>query len=104
MGGVSKDVITKDFQGGDITVALGGTDINFSKADIQNSATLDLTIVAGGVKLVLPNNWDLQINTTNILGGVEDKRRELPPTETKTKTLRITGTIVLGGIEITGYA
>ncbi|GAB5539430.1 MAG: hypothetical protein Salg2KO_15330 [Salibacteraceae bacterium] len=104
MGGVSKDVISKDFQGGEMTVALGGADINFSKADIVETATLDVTIVAGGVKLVLPNNWDLKINTTNIMGAVDDKRRTLPPTEANTKTLILKGTVVLGGIEITGYA
>lgn len=99
-GGVNRDVISKSFKGGELTACMGGAEFNFGKADIETSATLDVTIIMGGVKLIVPQNWDVQINCTNILGGVDDKRRgNGAPIETS-KKLILTGTVIMGGVEI----
>ncbi len=99
---VTKDVISKDFKGGDITAVLGGIEINFANADISGKAgEIDLTIVMGGVKLIVPRHWDVKINTTNIAGGVEDKRQYFAADTAEHKHLTINGTIIMGGVEIT---
>ncbi len=36
-GGVHKTIVSKDFKGGDITVLMGGAEINLSQADINGS-------------------------------------------------------------------
>jgi predicted membrane protein len=103
MGGTSKEIISKDFQGGEVTTFMGGAELYFGNADMTESSQLELTVVMGGVKLVVPSNWDIVINTTNILGGVEDKRRPSPIDIVNMKTLTITGTVIMGGIEIKSY-
>lgn len=100
---VKKDIISKEFKGGEITAVMGGVELNFRTADIDDKAVIDLTLVMGGLKIIVPNHWDVQVNSTNIAGGVEDKRSYHLPEGQPTKTLYINGTIVLGGIEINSY-
>ena len=82
---------------------MGGAEFNFGKADIERRAELDVTVIMGGVKLIVPQNWDVELNTTNILGGVDDKRRGHGATIENTKKLVLTGTVIMGGVEIKSY-
>jgi predicted membrane protein len=75
-GGTQKDVISKTFEGGEITT----------------------------VKLTVPPHWDVVIKTTNIAGGIDDKRRKDGPSGEKTKTLILSGSIIFGGIDIRSSA
>lgn len=99
-GGTQKDVISKSFEGGDVVSVFGGTEINFSKADFESTATIDVSVVFGGVKLILPPHWDLVIQTTNIAGGIDDKRRKEGPVVENPKTLILTGSVIFGGLEV----
>lgn len=101
--GVNKEVISKNYQGGELTTLMGGANIHFGKADIATKATLELTAIMGGVKLIVPDNWDVIINTTTLMGGVEDKRKLSPTVGADHKTLILTGTVIMGGIEIKSY-
>jgi predicted membrane protein len=103
-GGTQKDVISKTFEGGEITTVFGGTEINFGKADIVDVAEINFTTVFGGIKLTVPPHWDVVIKTTNIAGGIDDKRRKDGPSGEKTKTLILSGSIIFGGIDIRSSA
>ncbi|MBK7650840.1 MAG: hypothetical protein IPJ20_08920 [Flammeovirgaceae bacterium] len=48
--------------------------MDLSQADINGSVIIDVTQIFGGVKLVIPSNWELKSDLTAILGGVDDKR------------------------------
>ncbi|MES2781109.1 MAG: DUF5668 domain-containing protein [Bacteroidota bacterium] len=101
-GGVQKNIISKNFKGGEITCVMGGAEINLSQADIQGRVVLEVTQVLGGTKLIIPANWDVQPEMVAVLGGIEDKRK-MQNVETTDKVLVIRGTTVLGGIEIKSY-
>lgn len=104
MGGTHKDIISKNFKGGEITCIMGGTELYFGKADLQQEAIIDVTVLMGGVKILVPQNWNVSINTTNILGGVEDKRmKNIDSPVEKTKSLTLTGSVMMGGIDIQSY-
>ena len=104
-GGVKKNIITKDFKGGDVTSIFGGSEINLSQADIHGRAVLDITTLFGGAKIIVPSNW--QINSDGlvaILGALEDKRAILAnPSPDPNKVLVIKGTVMFGGIEIKSF-
>ena len=105
MGGLKKDIISKTFKGGEVTCIMGGAELYFSQADFEKTASIELTAVMGGIKLVVPSHWNIIVNTANILGGVDDKRRTYTPTvEGQEKTLIINGTIAMGGVEISSIA
>lgn len=104
-GGVKKNIITKDFKGGEVTSIFGGSEIILSQADINGRAVLDVTAIFGGSKIVVPANW--QINTedvTAILGGVDDKRVIMANSSPDpNKVLVIKGLAMFGGIEIKSF-
>lgn len=56
--GIKRRILTKQFKGGHVTTIFGGTDVNLSHADLEGSAVLDILVVFGGMKLIIPSHWD----------------------------------------------
>jgi predicted membrane protein len=101
-GGVNRNVVSKNFKGGDIVVLFGGSELNFNHADMQQEAVINFTIICGGAKLIVPSNWAVKTELTPIFGGVED-RRSYNATGTPEKILVLKGTVLFGGIDIKSY-
>lgn len=102
-GGIKKNVISKNFKGGDITNIMGGSEIDLTQADINGTVTIDLTQIFGGTKLIVPSNWQVKTQMAAIFGGVEDKRSLQNVTIDPNKKLVLDGTSIFGGIEIRSY-
>ena len=105
-GGVKKNIISKNFRGGEAVTVFGGTEINLTQADVPTPIVLDLTQVFGGTKLLVPPHWKIQSqDVVCILGGVEDKRPIMsdPSGIDSNKVLILKGTCILGGIDIKSY-
>jgi hypothetical protein len=105
-GGVKKNIISKNFRGGEAVTVFGGTEINLTQADVTAPIVLDLTQVFGGTKLIVPPHWKIQSqDLVCILGGVEDKRPIMsdPSTVSDSKVLILKGTCILGGIDIKSF-
>jgi len=104
-GGVKKNVITKNFKGGDVTAMFGGADINLAQADITGRVVLDVTTMFGGAKIIVPSHW--QVNSDGVVaifGGIEDKRAIMAsPSYDTNKTLVLKGTVMFGGIDIKSF-
>lgn len=105
MGGVKKNLISKNFKGGEVVNIFGGTEINLMQADITNVARLEVVQVFGGVRLIVPANWQIhQTEVVTIFGNVEDKRPvNSSPVNEEVKQLLLVGVTVFGGIEIKSY-
>lgn len=101
-GGVNRNVVSKNFKGGDIVVLFGGSELNFNQADMQEEAVLSFTVIFGGAKLIVPANWTVKTELTPIFGGVEDKR-SYNASGIPEKTLVLRGTVLFGGIDIKSY-
>jgi predicted membrane protein len=102
LGGIHKNILSKNFKGGDITIFMGGAEINLSQADIQGTAALDITQIMGGTKIIVPSNWEIRSQLTSVFGNIEDKRQNIIVSDPQ-KVLVIDGTSVFGGIEIRNY-
>ena len=102
-GGVKKNIISKNFKGGDITNIMGGSEIDLTQADIKGTVRIDLTQVFGGTKLIVPSNWQVKAQMAAIFGGVEDKRSIQNTALDPNKILILDGTSIFGGIEIRSY-
>jgi predicted membrane protein len=105
-GGVKKNIISKNFRGGETVTIFGGTEINLLQADVTAPIRMDITQVFGGTKLIVPSDWTIQSkDLVAILGGVDDKRPLMnhPADATTNKLLILEGTCVLGGIDIRSY-
>lgn len=102
LGGIHKNILSKNFKGGDITIFMGGAEINLSQADIQGTAALDITQIMGGTKIIVPPHWEVRSQLTSVFGNIEDKRTNIGNTDPN-KVLIIDGSSVFGGIEIRNY-
>ncbi|QMU28450.1 LiaF transmembrane domain-containing protein [Adhaeribacter radiodurans] len=104
LGGVKRNIFSKNITGADITCFMGGAELNFSQADIQGRVIMDITMIMGGCKLIVPSNWEVISEITAIMGGVED-RRSLAPTikSPNPKVLVLQGVAFMGGLEIQSY-
>jgi len=103
-GGVKKNILSKNFKGGDISNVFGGSEINLTQADFEGTATIDLVNIFGGTKLIIPAHWEINSDVAAIFGGVEDKRPIIQGgTVGAKKVLNLTGTSFFGGIEIKSY-
>ncbi len=104
MGGVKKNVLSKKFKGADITNVFGGAEVNLSQADMESTATMELTNVFGGTKLIIPAHWEINSELVSVFGSIEDKRPMQPNTTTvDKKVLILRGTTFFGGIDIKSY-
>lgn len=103
-GTVTRNVISKNFKGGEVNAAFGGAEINLSQADFEGTVELELNQVFGGTKLIVPSHWRIQAEQSAVFGGIEDKRPVMPATSlADNKVLVLKGNCVFGGIEIRSY-
>jgi predicted membrane protein len=102
-GGTKKNIISKNFKGGDLVSIFGGAELDLTRADFTGTATIELTTIFGGTKLIIPSNWAVKSDAAVIFGGIEDKRAVAAATEGNQKTLLLKGTILFGGVDIKSY-
>ena len=101
--GIKRTIMSKNFKGGETVTVFGGTEINLLQADFDKVAQLETTVVFGGLKLIVPKNWEVRSEVTSILAGVEDKRYSAVEVVPDEKTLVLTGAVIFGGIDIVSY-
>ena len=99
MSGVKRVITSKEFRGGEISTLMGGCEIDLREAEmLGNDASIDVNVIMGGVEIRVPLGWAVVTEATPIMGGVED--RTYTAKEGTPKRLIITGSIIMGGIEI----
>jgi predicted membrane protein len=101
--GTKKVILSKNFKGGDIVNIFGGCEIDLTQADMTTPAILEVTAIFGGATLIVPSNWAIKSEAVTIFGGIGDKRKITPSTESPSKTLVLKGTMIFGGMEIKSY-
>jgi predicted membrane protein len=101
-GGSKINVSSKSFKGGQSTCIFGGSEINFAHAELQDGDTeYEVNCVFGGVKLIVPADWDVVTEVTGVLGGMSDKRQIVTDKHVDySKRLIIKGNCVFGGAEL----
>ena len=103
-GGDKKQIISKDFKGGESVCAFGGVEINLTQADINGTAEIEVVQMFGGTKIIVPPHWKVQSDElVCIFGSLEDKRQVAGSTVDPTKTLVIKGTCIFGGIDLRSF-
>lgn len=102
-GSIKKNIISKDFKGGDVVCIFSGAEINLIQAEIKGRVVVEIVNVFGGTTLVVPANWEVKSEMVAILGGIEDKRIQQAIVPDGMNVLVLRGTTVLGGLEITSF-
>jgi len=85
----------------DIVTVLGGVELDFREAVLPSrEVSLKLTCVLGGVEIIVPPEMRVIDSGSDILGGREITGDSAESVRPDAPVLRITGTCVLGGIEV----
>lgn len=99
-----KQILSKDFKGGESVCVFGGAEINLTQADINGRISLELVQVFGGTTLIVPAHWKIETEEmVSIFGGLNDKRQLQNSVTDQTKVLVLKGTSIFGGIDIKSF-
>ena len=103
--GGSKRIISEDhFRGGRIENIFGGTEIDFRNSKLaEGVSTLEVNCVFGGMSLIVPSDWHVQIEMQSVMGGFVDKRRIIESDLSTSTKLIIKGSCVFGGGDLKSY-
>lgn len=102
-GSVKKNIVSKNFRGGEMVSVFGGSELNLTQAEINGPVRIELVNIMGGTKLIIPSNWEVRSEVVSIFGGIEDKRQQAASVPTGEKVLFIDGVSLFGGIEIKSF-
>jgi len=100
--GIKRNILSKNFKGGEITCIFGGVELDFMQADIQGTAIVKVEQVLGGIEIRVPAHWTVRNEIDGAFHGVDDKRRFTDATDPN-KVLVLRGSSVFAGIEIKSY-
>jgi len=102
-GGAHQRIYSKNLKGGDVVAIFGGCELNLSHSDFKDTITLEVVAIFGGIKIIVPPNWEIKSEAAAIFGGIDDKRAVAPFGEGPRKILVIKGLALFGGVDIKNY-
>jgi predicted membrane protein len=99
LGGVTRRISSDDFQGGDAMAFLGGCELDLrDSASEGGPAEIHAVAFWGGVEIRVPQDWEVQVRGTAILGAFDDKTRAVEGEGRK--VLVVSGVAMMGSVEI----
>ena len=99
MGGVRRQITSREFIGGDVSAVMGGCEIDLRHAEMAgDTAEIEVFALWGGIDLAVPDHWRIEIRGLPVMGAFEDTTR--PRTADAGRLLIIRGMALMGGIEI----
>ncbi len=104
-GGGDRNIASQNFEGGRITAIFGGGKLDLRKAKLAEGVNeIDMFLVFGGYKIILPPDWNVRLEISTMLGGFSDKR-QYSGTEVRDpgRELVIKGIAIFGGGDLASY-
>jgi hypothetical protein len=99
-----KQVLSKDFKGGESVCVFGGVEINLTQAEIIGRVPIEIVQIFGGTKLIVPSHWKIDTEeVVSVFGGLNDKRQVQNTVMDPSKVLVLKGTTFFGGIDIKSF-
>ncbi len=102
-GGGTRNVVSKNLKGGQVTAIFGGSDIVLKEAQPAPNCIIDFFVLFGGTKLIVPDDWIIKNDVVSIFGGFDDKRNINPQQVDSNKVINLKGLVLFGGGEIKSY-
>ena len=99
LGSANRRLSAADFQGGDAMAIMGGCEIDLRDCGSEGGpAEIDTFAFWGGIEIRVPDDWEVQVRGLALLGGYDDATRTIEGEGRK--VLVISGTAIMGGVEI----
>ncbi|MBA5635818.1 hypothetical protein H3H37_01980 [Duganella sp. LX20W] len=97
MGGYKRRLASPGFRGGEVTVVMGGCELDLRQCGLQGDAELNVFALFGGIQIQVPPDWTVLMYGTPVLGGFEERTTVPPDTG---KRLIVKGYAIMGGVEV----
>ena len=102
--GGKQRVMHQVFRGGHINCIFGGSEVDLTQATLADGVNeLEVNTIFGGVTLIVPSDWRIQLKMTSIMGGFADKRSYIKENPDTSRVLIIKGSTIFGGGELKSY-
>jgi hypothetical protein len=88
-----------ELRSGEVTAFMGGAQIDLRNAQIADRATLDLRAWMGGVDVIVPSTWRVEIASSVFMGGIANLT-DPDGAGTSAPLLLVSAKAVMGGIEV----
>lgn len=100
-GGSERRVTSETFRSADLTAIFGGTSLDLRDAVVPEgeTATITATALFGGVEVIVPRDWNVELDVLPILGGASDDRARTERTHERVD-LVVTGFAAFGGVAV----
>lgn len=102
-GGVNRNFISKNFNGGYIKNTFGGIKVDLTHCDFEEKINIYIDNTFGGITFYIPANWKVISQVEVHLSGIDDKTYYEGIEDEDTKYLFLKGKSVLGGIELKSF-
>jgi predicted membrane protein len=100
-GGPKVASSSQSFRGASLTAIFGGVTLDLRAArPAPDGAAVNATAVFGGIEVLVPEGWQVEVSGTPILGGIEDKTDHSHPAPPDAPRLEVDALSVLGGVEV----
>jgi predicted membrane protein len=99
LGGVTRKIVAREFAGGSATAFMGGCDIDLTACESAGPpADIHAFALWGGVEIRVPEDWEVRVEGTALLGAFEDTTRR--PADTGDRKVLVRGMAIMGGVEV----
>ena len=86
------------FEGGNFTAVFGGIDLDLRSTLIEKDCLIEAVAVFGGIDIILPEDVNIKIVSTDIFGGTENKAKRAHIDGAPTVYIKTTA--LFGGVDI----
>ncbi len=90
-------ISNKELKNMTLDTTFGGIKLDIREAIINEDTVINCTAVFGGIDIFVPENINVEVKSTSIFGGVDNKRES---GKENCKTVYINATCIFGGVEI----
>lgn len=84
----------------DVSAVFGGATLDLRQAHIDQEASVDALALFGGVDVLVPRDWRVELDGLPILGGFDDKTRANGSLTGESPVLKVHATAMFGGVNV----
>lgn len=101
-GGMRQGMDGKEFKDCRVEAVFGSMTLDLTGAKMPTEAVVKVSAIFGGAKIIVPEDVAVEVSSSSIFGGVDNKHKKSEKAEGKksSKTLYVDATAVFGGVEI----
>ena len=92
-----KVVVDNSILGAEVNAVFGGLELDLREAKLKKDIVITASAIFGGIDIFLPDDVNLQINSMNLFGGVDDKSKKNKDAKI---TVYLNSNCIFGGIDI----